>query len=152
MIDEGKDRHRGMMVVASLTLISMWAAMIVFAATAWYPWNPITTVNVRVTGQPQVGRPMYIVVDYCKARDWAPQEVRFSLVNEVTVVLPPSTLSLPTGCHTTSIRVPLPKHIVPTAYRFQLETIYQPWPWRTIQYVRQSPVFQMRPDPDGASQ
>lgn len=148
MIASSEASYIRMIRLAGLTLGTVWVMLAVLAVTIWYPWNPITTVNVRVVGTPVVGQAMTVEVNYCKVRDWVPAEVRFSLLNEVTVMLPNSPASLPVGCHVTNVVVPLPRHIVPTKYRLQLETIYRPWPWVEIPYVRQSPVFTMAAAPE----
>jgi hypothetical protein len=147
------DNDRGyqrMVTLATATLMSVWVVMAILAVTIWYPWNPVTKLRIRVVGEPVVGRSMTVEVDYCKAREWVPDEVRFSLLNEVTISIPFSAISLPTGCHVTNVVVPLPQHIVPTRYRVQLETIYRPWPWVEIPIIRQSRIFQMLATPETA--
>lgn len=147
MNDPSEASYTRMVRMALLTLLSVWIVIAAMAVTIWYPWAPITSLSVRVVGRPVIGASMTVAVDYCKARDWVPAEVRFSLLNEVTVLLPlTAAASLPTGCHITNIIVPLPRHIVPTKYRLQLETIYRPWPWKELAYVRQSQVFEMQPE------
>jgi hypothetical protein len=112
-----------------------------FFVTTFWPWNPITRLNITVVGSPMAGRSLTVNIDYCKARAWAPAEVRWMLVNDVSIVLPVQTASMPPGCHIKPLLLPLPRHILPGEYRLQEELIYEPWPWKQYVYVVQSPTF-----------
>jgi len=133
------DRVSRAMAVLTLSLVA--AVVLGFAVTVTYPWNPITKVEITVVGQSHVGGTLIVEVDYCKTRDWAPESVRWSLTNAVTVVLPMATTSLPPGCHVKRLIIQIPEHVAPGMYQLQEELRYEPWPWKSYTYIRQSPPF-----------
>ena len=110
-----------------------------------YPFDPLSKVEIRVVNQPVMSGQILVEIDYCKERAWVPHDNRWSLTNDITIILPVATASLPVGCHIKRLLMPLPRHVVAGEYRLQLETIYEPWPWRAFVYVRQSPVFAITP-------
>lgn len=126
----------------AMFIFTLWTY---FVVTVAWPFNPVTRVRIDVENTPvTAGEPIIALVDYCKTRDWTPREVRWSLVNDVTVILTPTPVSLPVGCHVKRLLIPTSRHIAPGHYQLQEELIYQPWPWRQFVYVRRSPVFEMR--------
>jgi len=146
MNPEADTSHRRMMWIAFATLLSMWVVMFAAATTMWYPWNPLTKLELAVLGTPRVGKILEVELNYCKQRDWASHEIRWSLVNDVTIVLPrESAFNLPLGCNSKNIILMLPQHIMPTDYKLQLEVIYEPWPWTELVYTRASQRFHVLP-------
>lgn len=130
--------------IANLALTALTVLASVFVVTIVYPWDPIAKVEIAVVGQPIAGKDLIVSIDYCKSRAWTPTLVRWSLMNDVTVVLPTTTASLPTGCHVKRLAVPIPLHVAPGEYRLQEELTYQPWPWKYYTYVRQSQTFTLK--------
>jgi hypothetical protein len=131
-------------ILADTTLTLALILVIMVMVTVWYPWNPITKLRIKVLGVPVPGTTITVEVDYCKAREWVPAELRWSLLNDVVVILPASTASLPTGCHVVRILLPLPMHVVPGEYQLQEELTYRPWPWTAYEYLAQSPTFMIK--------
>ncbi len=130
-------------VIATITLALLSAIVLAFIVTIVYPWNPITSVEIRVVGTPRVGAYLTVELTYCKARAWAPSDVRWSLVNEVSIVLPATLMSFPPGCHVKRLGVAIPRHVMPGNYRLKEELHYDPWPWKSYVYERESPVFRL---------
>lgn len=135
------DRVSRAIAVIALTLLS--AVVVAFIVTIIYPWNPITSVEIRVVGSPHVGAYLTVEVTYCKARSWTPSDVRWSLINEVSIVLPDTPMSFPPGCHVKRIAVAVPRHVMPGDYKLKEELHYEPWPWKSYVYERESPVFRL---------
>jgi hypothetical protein len=136
-------------LLAQITLTLLGLGSMLFAVTVFYPFNPITKLELRVVNAPAVGGSIVVEVDYCKAREWVPDEVRWSLNNDVTVILPVATASLPSGCNVRRVYLPLPQHIAIGNYKLQEEVVYSPWPWRSFTYVVQSPMFRLYPATGG---
>jgi hypothetical protein len=132
--------------IARITLTLLGSLIIVFTWTWIYPFDPITKLRISVVNQPVVGASIVAEIDYCKTRAWVPAEARWSLNNEITIVLPVQTASLPTGCQVKRIYLPIPIHVAPGAYQLQEELVYSPWPWRDFVYVVRSPMFTLRPE------
>ena len=87
---------------------------------------------------------LLVSVDYCKTRNIVPHKGRWSLQNEISILLPDAVFALPIGCSTKQIAVPLPPHVIPGRYRLQVELVYRPWPWVDETVVRQSLPFEVR--------
>jgi hypothetical protein len=134
-------RDRASRVAAQFALYVIGLVVAAFAVTVVYPWNPVTKVAIRVLNQPTTTGPIVVEIDYCKARAWVPELVRWSLVNDITIVLPTTTMSMPVGCHVKSLMVPTPIHLIPGNYRLKEELFYRPWPWRSIVYEIESTGF-----------
>lgn len=131
-------------VIANVTLSMLGLFALVFFITMLYPWEPITRLEIQVVGESRVNAGLVVAVDYCKARAWPPDEVRWALVNDITVVLPTTLMSMPVGCHVKQLGIPMPIHAIPGTYQLQEELIYRPWPWKTYTYVRRSQPFTLK--------
>lgn len=129
--------------VANFTLSLLTVVMLGFIATAIYPWNPVTRLDISLIGAQSARSALDVRIDYCKAREWTPVDVRWALVNDITIVLPTTLMSMPVGCHVKQVSVPMPIHAIPGRYQLQQEVIYRPWPWKTITYLRRTPWFQL---------
>ena len=136
-------------VLSSLGLAFIGAAILLLIATAWYPPAPLTRLSISVVGTPRATGDLLVLVDYCKRSDVPPAEVRWALVDGVTVMLPPCTVTLPLGCHQTTVSLPLSRVVPPGVYQLQVTGIYRMWPWRDVVYTRRTPSFRLQP-PDGA--
>ena len=126
-------------------ILASWVVIVAFVVTAWYPWNPVTKLSISIVGQPRVGDDIRVRIDYCKTREWTPREVRWSLQDDIVIVLERTTMSLPVGCRVVTLTVPGSEKLVPGGYQLQEEVIYQPWPWREFLYVRRTPPFHLLP-------
>ena len=131
-------------VIANVTLSMLGLFALVFFVTMIYPWDPITKLEIRVVGESRVDTGIVVSVDYCKVRNWTPAEVRWALVNDITIVLPTTLMSMPVGCHVKQLAIPMPIHAMPGTYQLQEELIYKPWPWKAYQYVRRSQPFALK--------
>lgn len=136
-------------VLSSSGLVFVGLAMLVLVATAWYPPAPIARLSISVVGTPQATGNLLVLVDYCKRSDVPPAEVRWALVDGVTVMLPPYVVTLPSGCHQTTVSLPLSRVVPPGIYQLQVTGIYRVWPWREVVITRRTPSFRLQP-PNGA--
>ena len=111
-----------------------------------FVWTSPTLEHLYISTEKQVyaGIDLRVFVDYCKTRNIVPHEGRWSLQNEVSILLPDGVFALPIGCSTKQIAVPLPPHVIPGRYRLQVELVYRPWPWVDETVVRQSLPFEVR--------
>ncbi len=130
--------------LSSVAVIIIIGAVVTALATAFAPITQIAKLNIRVIGSPVAGEGLVVELDYCKVYQWTPADVRWSLVNEVTVVLHSTRMSMPVGCHVKRLAVALPAHVAPGQYVLQEELFYRPWPWRELTYVAQSPSFTLQ--------
>lgn len=132
--------------VANITLSLFLMLVIVFLCTLYYPWNPITKLEIAIVGEPHAGGILAVDVSYCKTRSWTPREVRWALLNDISIILPLTSFTLPVGCSSRRVLLPIPVHVAPGDYKLQTEVIYEPWPWRTFVYVAETPAaFQVAP-------
>jgi hypothetical protein len=120
-------------------------SMVALLATAWWPRGPLTQLEIRVVAPPRAQGDLLVEVTYCKAWDLAPAEVRWALIDGVTIMLPPYTVTLDPGCHTRVVSLPLARAIAPGVYQLQVTGIYELWPWRHEVYIRTSPPFRLLP-------
>ena len=137
---------RVLMCLMSVAVGVIAASMIGLLATAWFPSGPLTRLTIRVVNEPRVNGEVHIAVDYCKSRDTAPAEVRWSLLDGVSIMLPPYVVTLPQGCHVLTVSLPLARNIAPGVYQLQVTGIYHLWPWREEVYIRRSPPFRLLPE------
>lgn len=135
-----------MMSLTSVAVGLIALGMIGLLATAWFPAGPLTRLTIRVVNEPRVNGEIHIEVDYCKVRDTAPAEVRWALIDGVSVMLPPYVVTLPQGCHVIVTSLPLARNIAPGVYQLQVTGIYHLWPWREEVYLRRSPPFRLLPE------
>jgi hypothetical protein len=138
--------ERVLMGTMSLAIVLLCAGMLGLLATAWYPAGPISQLTIRVVNEPRVNGDLHIEVDYCKDRQTAPSEVRWSLLDGVEIMLPPYVVTLPEGCHVRVVALPLTRAVAPGVYQLQVTGIYQVWPWRVEVYIRRSPSFRLLPE------
>jgi len=134
-------------LLSSLGLLLIGAALVLIISTTWYPQPPLSRLAVRVVNAPTVNGDVYVEVDYCKRYALPPAEVRWALVDGVTVMLPPYTVSLPVGCHVLTVALPLNRSVAPGVYQLQVTGIYRPWPWREIVHEERSAPFRLGPEP-----
>jgi hypothetical protein len=147
----GRAPHRtvGEQVFVWLGSLASTLVMVVtlagIAATAW-PYQPLTHFKISVPTGAAVGDELGVFLDYCKTSDWwVPREIRWHLVNDVTVGLDGPKAALPAGCDPHRyVALYLSPHVAPGRYRLQVDVIYQPLPWREIPYSRQSEPFEVR--------
>jgi hypothetical protein len=143
-------RHRSvietvMVWMASVATTLIAVGIVLLSATIWWPYEYVTKLEIAVQGPAHPGRPMTVHVDYCKPAEAAPVSVRWTLINDVTIVLDDGTASLPAGCHLTDRIFLLSPLVPPGRYRLQVEGVYEPWPWRRVPYLQRSPVFEVVP-------
>jgi hypothetical protein len=138
--------ERVLMGAMSLAIVLLCAGMLGLLATAWYPAGPLSRLTIRVVNEPRVNGDLHIEVDYCKDRQTAPSEVRWSLLDGVEIMLPSYVVTLPEGCHVRVVALPLTRAVAPGVYQLQVTGIYHIWPWREEVYIRRSPSFRLLPE------
>jgi len=144
--------HRSLTDRALMSLMSVAVGLIALGligllATAWFPSGPLTRLAIRVVNEPHVNGDLHIEVDYCKSRATAPAEVRWALIDGVSVMLPPYVVTLTEGCQVRVVSLPLARNVAPGVYQLQVTGIYRLWPWREEVYSRRSPPFRLLPEP-----
>jgi len=127
--------------LASIATALIAMSIVLLSATIWWPYEYLTRLEIDVVNTPHAGGDLEVRIDYCKPEEATPRSVRWTLINDVTIVLDHSAASLPAGCHVTSMRFPLAPQVPPGRYRLQLEGIYEPWPWRRVAYLQRSLPF-----------
>ena len=132
----------GALMLSLSTLALVWVAAFVALTLLWQ--TPTLTKMVLTPGEARAGGPLRVRMEYCKPRDRVPVAVRWSLQNEVSIVLPDVFFALPRGCSTKTVEVPLSAHVIPGRYKLQVEVVYQPWPWLTETIVRESAPFEVK--------
>ncbi len=142
--------HRSLFDHALVTMMSLAVglitlSMVALLTTAWWPRGPLTQLEIRVTGTPRAQSDLLVEVSYCKVWNLSPSEVRWALLDGVTIMLPPYTVTLDSGCHVRVVSLPLSRVIAPGIYQLQVTGIYEVWPWRNEVYVRRSPAFRLLP-------
>jgi hypothetical protein len=140
---------RALMSLVSVAVGLIFLVVVGLMATAWYPAGPLTRLAIRVVNEPHVNGEIHIEVDYCKSRDTAPAEVRWSLLDGVSVMLPPYVVTLAEGCQVRVVSLPLSRNVAPGVYQLQVTGIYHLWPWREEVYIRRSPPFRSSPSASG---
>jgi hypothetical protein len=120
-----------------LPTTGLWLLIFFVVLTTIWPGHTLSKFDLYAQ-EARLGEDLRVKLDYCKTRDRIPTAVRWSLQNEVTVVLPDTRFALPKGCYVRSVIIPMPRHIAPGKYRVQVEVEYRPWPWVTEVLVRQS--------------
>jgi len=130
-------------VWGALTLVT-WLSVGLFFWTL-RPLDPVPKLALTVQEPIRAGGDLFIRVDYCKAAGYTPAAVRWSLIDGVTIMLPPTVVTLDVGCHVTTLILPSSPHMVAGRYMLRVDGIYQPYPWRTIVETAISPVFEVTP-------
>jgi hypothetical protein len=131
--------------MASVSTAVISIGIVGLTLTFWWPYEPVTSLEIAVLGTAHPGGTLTVRVDYCKPDEAAPTDVRWTLINDVTILLEDGTASLPAGCHVTSRIFVLSAQVPPGRYRLQVEGLYQPWPWRRVEYLRRSAPFEVAP-------
>jgi hypothetical protein len=139
---------RTLVVLMSVGVLIIAASLGGLFLTAWFPAGPLTRLAIRVVDTPRVNGDLHVEVDYCKSRDTAPAEVRWSLLDGVEIMLPPYVVTLPEGCHVRIVALPLTRVVTPGVYQLQVTGIYHIWPWREDVVTRRSPPFRLLPEHD----
>ena len=136
---------RVLMASATTSVTAILGAAVLIWVSLWWPYVPLTRLELSVTSPARVGGELQVQMDYCKTDSrWVPREVRWTLVNDVIVSIDGPRAALPAGCDgARPMAIQLSDHIAPGRYRLQADVIYQPWPWREIVYTRRSPPFQI---------
>jgi len=132
--------HNGMWAV--LALCSMLSA----ASFLWTlrPLDPVPKLALTVLGPTRTGADLEVRVDYCKTEGFTPSAVRWSLVDGVTIMLPPTVVTLAPGCRVTILLLPGTPHMTPGVYLLRVDGIYTPYPWRSpIIVSASSPPFEV---------
>jgi hypothetical protein len=114
-------------------------------ATLAWPYDPVPKLEIAVVGPTHAGGALRVHVDYCKATGYTPIEVRWALIDGVTIILPPTMVTLPVGCRVTTFILPSSPHMTPGRYQLRVNGLYQTWPWRTVIEEAISPVFEVVP-------
>lgn len=138
------DRTLVRLTSAGILMIAL--ALVALFLTTWFPMGPLTRLTIRVVDTPRVNGDLHIEIDYCKSRETAPTEVRWSLLDGVEIMLPPYVVTLPEGCHVRTVALPLTRVVAPGVYQLQVTGIYQVWPWREEVYIRRTPSFRLLPE------
>ena len=115
-------------VWATFALLS-WIAAGAFLWTL-RPIDPVTRLELTVMGPTVAGGDLRVMVAYCKAEGYTPEAVRWSLVDGVTIILPPLVVTLQPGCHTTLLVMPTARQMVAGSYRLRVDGVYRPFLWR----------------------
>ena len=136
------DRIAHWIIASALAVIGL--AVLFVGLTMVRPYWFITRNHMTVS---VVGAVMHVQMDYCKTENRTPTAVRWALVDGITILIPRSPMTLPTGCHIVTIMVDLPEHVIPGTYVLQHEVFYCPWPWRTVSFIHVSPPFVIPPRP-----
>lgn len=129
--------------LAGMGLALIGLALAAVIATAWYPLPPLSRLAIRVVNAPVVNGELHIQVDYCKRYNVPPAEVRWALLDGVSIILPPYVMTLPEGCHVMTVSMPLNRSVAPGVYQLQVTGIYRLWPWRDVVYVERSAPFRI---------
>ena len=131
-------------LVMSVVTLVVWLACAVFLWSL-RPIDPVPKLQIAVVGETRAGSDLRVRVDYCKAEGYTPLAVRWSLIDGVTIMLPPTIVTLATGCHVTTLILPSSPHMTPARYILRVDGVYQPMPWRTIVKTAISPPFEVSP-------
>lgn len=127
---------------AALALIGLCVAyLIVITFTAR---SPLSKLEIAVREPVVVGEWLLVDMDYCKTANEIAHEIRWNLIDGVTILLTPTIGSLPVGCRTTTIALEPVKQMVAGRYKLQVMLVYNPLPWRTIYHAADSQYFQVR--------
>ena len=119
---------RTLSVAGPVVLWSVLAAV----AFLWTlrPLDPVPKLELTIIGPTPAGADLKVRVDYCKAEGFTPTAVRWSLVDGVTIMLPPTIVTLAPGCHSTTLILPGTPHMTPGTYMLRVDGVYTPYPWR----------------------
>lgn len=110
------------------------------------PLDPVPKLELTVIGPTHAGADLKVRVAYCKTAGFTPSAVRWSLVDGVTIMLPPTIVTLTPGCHVTTLILPGTPHMTPGRYLLHVDGVYVPYPWRApIVEPATSPVFEVIP-------
>jgi hypothetical protein len=131
----------------------IWGSL---AAIAWImafaflwtlrPLDPVPRLELTVLGPTHAGSDLQVRVDYCKREGFAPSAVRWSLVDGVTIMLPPTIVTLAPGCRVLTLVLPGTPHMTPGRYRLRVDGVYMLYPWRSaVIESASSPWFEVLP-------
>jgi hypothetical protein len=144
MLQPVRDIHFRINHLINFMLAFICSCLVFAIATMVWPYNQVPKYEMHVIGSPVVGDNLHVSVTYCKIHDWLVTDLNWSLENNVRISLPTDAITLPVGCHTIPIDVATNAHIAPGMYVLRQEVRYQPWPWRTVNYVHRSQPFYLR--------
>ena len=131
-------------VVATLALVFISGSFVTGFYMMWWPFEPLTKFEMHIhqeTSDLRPGGHLTVTLDYCKSEDWAANDKRRALVDEVLIVLPSQNVPLTRGCRQKDVVFDLSPHVIPGRYQLQAQIVYTPWPWRSFVYDRRSPSF-----------
>jgi len=131
--------------LASVAVGMLCVGILLLSATIWWPYHYVSRLDITVRGTPHVGGVLVAKVDYCKPVEVSPRWVRWTLINDVTIVIDDDAAGLPAGCHVTDLVFALPGVLPAGSYRLQVEGVYEPWPWRRVPYLARSQAFVIEP-------
>lgn len=136
------------MALASISTVLISFVIIGATFTLWWPYTPLTRVEIAVEHDVRSGTELPVLIDYCKSSNkWVPSEIRWTLINDVMISIDGPKAALPEGCDPTrEVKIQLSDHVPAGKYRLQMDAIYHAWPWREIVYSRRSQVFQVIKD------
>ena len=129
--------------LASVATTFVAVGILLLSATIWWPYAFVTRLEIAAVNTPRAGGDLVVRVDYCKPEEAAPRNVRWTLINDVTIVLDHATTSLPAGCRVTTMVFGLSPQVPAGRYRIQVESLYEPWPWRRLSYLARSVPFEI---------
>jgi hypothetical protein len=129
-------------LISVLLILALFLTIGLFVLTV-LPSNPVPKLIMTVHPAYE-GKPLYVRVDYCKVLDVVPDSVQWSLHDDVTVMLAPTIVTLPLGCHVTTVVLPTPPQMVAGVYSLEVAASYSPLPWKTVIVRSVSEPFTVR--------
>jgi hypothetical protein len=124
------------LIMLALSAAGFWASMFV-------PAMPVTSLTLAVETGARSGSIIRVHVTYCKSYDLGPSKVRWTLKDGITIMLSEAAVTLPVGCGTRVVPLPVSAAVMPGPYVLQVEGFYSPWPWREDIIRRDSAPFML---------
>jgi len=131
--------------MANIAIIVIGVGGLSAVGTLVWPYHPVPRLEIAVVGPTHAGDALRVHVDYCKTAGYNPYEVRWALLDGVTIMLPPTLVTLPPGCDQLTILLPSSPHMVPGSYKLRVQGFYAVWPWRTVIEEATSKPFEVTP-------
>ena len=131
--------------MADVAIVILAVTLMAGVGMTFLPMDPVQGLRLTVVGETRAGGPVCVRVDYCKTRDIKPESVAWNLVDGVVIILPPSMVILPNGCHSKTILLPTSPHMTPGVYRLEVVATYAVLPWRDVLIHGLSQPFTVMP-------
>ena len=123
------------------TLILLGLVLALVAYWLLYPYNPIDNSEVIMADKTvQQGQLSSYKFDYCKNEEY-PAKVRKDFVDGIIFQMESPKSTLPTGCHSIVVPLPIPETLPPGMYKVRITAIYRVNPIRTITNIIETETF-----------